>query len=83
VFAGGDMTKGPATVVEAIAAGRKAAFRSIAMSGKKAGAGREPPPVVTWEEVMSFGAVISNVPRKAGRPGRHVRLVRGVRTLRK
>jgi NADPH-dependent glutamate synthase beta subunit-like oxidoreductase/2,4-dienoyl-CoA reductase-like NADH-dependent reductase (Old Yellow Enzyme family) len=57
VFAGGDIVSGPATVVEAIAAGRKAAV-SIAcyLSGKSLPPEKDLPPTVRFEEVTGLGA---------------------------
>jgi NADPH-dependent glutamate synthase beta subunit-like oxidoreductase/2,4-dienoyl-CoA reductase-like NADH-dependent reductase (Old Yellow Enzyme family) len=57
VFAGGDVVHGPATAVEAISAGKRAAASiDCYLQGKSFQLGKEQPPVVTYEEVMSFGA---------------------------
>jgi NADPH-dependent glutamate synthase beta subunit-like oxidoreductase/2,4-dienoyl-CoA reductase-like NADH-dependent reductase (Old Yellow Enzyme family) len=57
VFAGGDVVHGPAMAVEAIAAGKKAAASiDCYLQGRTFQPGEEKPPVVTYEEVMSFGA---------------------------
>jgi NADPH-dependent glutamate synthase beta subunit-like oxidoreductase/2,4-dienoyl-CoA reductase-like NADH-dependent reductase (Old Yellow Enzyme family) len=57
VFAGGDVVHGPAMAVEAIAAGKKAAASiDCYLQGKSFQLGKEVPPVVTYEEVMSLGA---------------------------
>lgn len=57
VFAGGDLVHGPATTVEAIAAGKRAAASiDCYLQGKSFPPGEEPPPIVTFEEVMGYGA---------------------------
>ena len=57
VFAGGDVVHGPAMAIEAIAGGKKAAASiDCYLQGKHFQPGKEVPPVVTYEEVMSFGA---------------------------
>jgi len=57
VFAGGDAVSGPATVVEAIAAGRKAAASiDCYIQGKPFLTAGDVPPTVSFEEVMGFGA---------------------------
>lgn len=57
VFAGGDVAHGPAMAVDAIAAGKKAAASiDCYLQGRNLQLGKKVPPVVTYEEVMSFGA---------------------------
>ncbi len=57
LFAGGDVAHGPATAVEAISAGKRAAASiDCYLQGKVFRPGKEEPPVVTYEEVMGLGA---------------------------
>ena len=56
VFAGGDAVSGPSTVVEAIAAGRKATVSiDCYLQGRSLPSQKSVPPTTTFEEVMSFG----------------------------
>ena len=57
VFAGGDIVSGPATVVEAIAAGRKAATSiECYLSGKSLPPEKDLPPTMRFEEMTGLGA---------------------------
>ena len=57
LFAGGDVAHGPATAVEAISAGKRAAASiDCYLQGKVFRPVKEQPPVVTYEEVMGLGA---------------------------
>jgi NADPH-dependent glutamate synthase beta subunit-like oxidoreductase len=57
VFAGGDVAHGPATAVEAISAGKRAAASiDHYLQGKSFQAGEGHSPIVTFEEVMGLGA---------------------------
>jgi NADPH-dependent glutamate synthase beta subunit-like oxidoreductase/2,4-dienoyl-CoA reductase-like NADH-dependent reductase (Old Yellow Enzyme family) len=69
VFAGGDVAHGPSTAVEAIAAGKQAAASiDCYLQGKDPQPGKEPYPVVTFEEVMSFGAKEGEKRRRVAMP---------------
>jgi NADPH-dependent glutamate synthase beta subunit-like oxidoreductase len=70
VFAGGDVVHGPGTAVEAISAGKRAAGSiDCYLQGKRYQPGKERPPIVTFKEVMSFGAKEGEKRRRVAMPG--------------
>jgi NADH-quinone oxidoreductase subunit F len=69
VFAGGDVVHGSATAVEAISSGKRAAASIDAyLRGEPYQPAKERPPVVTFEEVMSYGAKQNEKRRRISMP---------------